>query len=161
MDRAKSFMQHFRFTRYGEYQAKRRTILQPNGSFNVRYGTISNQSRRLYLFFHRIKNILSFLSPSFFVLAVYLLFLRYFFFSLSNCCNTAASETVYECPNVDACVGGATVASFCGDGFTGPRESVDTHGAASSNPSETTVFFKVFPRLGGLKQQQHVAKKRT
>eukprot|EP00903_Cladosiphon_okamuranus_P017519 g16134.t1 len=30
------------------------------------------------------------------------------------------SDIVYECPNADACVGGATVATACSDGFKGP-----------------------------------------
>ncbi|CAM9462638.1 unnamed protein product [Scytosiphon promiscuus] len=30
------------------------------------------------------------------------------------------SDTVYECPNEDACVGGATVETYCEDGFKGP-----------------------------------------
>ncbi|CAM9327003.1 unnamed protein product [Ectocarpus sp. 13 AM-2016] len=30
------------------------------------------------------------------------------------------SDIVYECPNADACVGGATVETYCSDGFKGP-----------------------------------------
>eukprot|EP00752_Nemacystus_decipiens_P003792 g3489.t2 len=30
------------------------------------------------------------------------------------------SDVVYECPNADACIGGATVATACSDGFKGP-----------------------------------------
>lgn len=33
-----------------------------------------------------------------------------------------ASLEVYECANADACVGGSDVASYCADGFKGPRK---------------------------------------
>lgn len=52
-----------------------------------------------------------------------------------NCCYASpdslylafpsASEVVYECPNADACIGGATVETYCSDGFKGPREFID------------------------------------